>query len=567
VRGRLGKSLLLCYLGLGSFAPPACAARISRGSLSPGSFSCGDTFTFLITSTEFLEDASPSKTCALSEFTVLDDLFAVPLSPGDVVTLEVKSPLDEWGFFPQYTTDGAELFATQIGACDASGLVHFTCEDFSNGTIFRNPIPATTGVTFFTDPGRLLFISVTNAAGVETVLYGKKPSIAPTSGTACDGAFYGTFEGDATVVSGQNCIFVSGGISGNLSVKGGHVELNSATVGKTLDIEGDATFLLAVATVTGNLNIHDLLPGSVGVHGRICGSTVHGNVKSSNNGAEFAIGDLPTVILYFCGPGFSSNKIDGGVEVLNNVGITDFGSATVGGNLNVLGNSAFSFFDSNKINESFVANANTGGIEILNNVISGNLSASGNAGLSLPFIRFNTIGGELDIINNSVSAQPNSVFDAFGNTISGNIVVESNVSIDIRKNVAGGSLICEGNSGISMGINSANQYVGQCGVHIVVTITGLFRDASKNIGVFVTLQNTGGPQINGAVITIAKIGSTRPASGLPMTPVNLASGSATLGTPLVFPSSLGSPGTPALLTIGGTYAGGSFNYTFRVTLP
>jgi len=63
------------------------------------------------------------------------------------------------------------------------------------------------------------------------------PQPAPVAGDLCNGIYGGTFNGNVTVSAGQDCIFLNGKITGNVSVVGGNFALNRATVGGNLKIQ------------------------------------------------------------------------------------------------------------------------------------------------------------------------------------------------------------------------------------------------------------------------------------------------------------------------------------------
>jgi len=98
-----------------------------------------------------------------------------------------------------------------------------------------------------------------------------------------------------------------------------------------------------------------------------------------------------------------------------------------------------------------------------------------------------------------------------------------------------------------------------------VVTRSLSRDAQNEIVVNVLLTNTGGATAQNTLITIAKIGQT-PATVVPLDPVNIAPG-ASVQTTVLFAPDVGAPGTVTTLTLGGSYVGGSFNFTSRVSLP
>ncbi len=63
-------------------------------------------------------------------------------------------------------------------------------------------------------------------------------SAAPSSGTACNGIYNGTFNGNITVSTGQNCTFISGTITGNINVIGGNLVLAGVQVNGNVLISG-----------------------------------------------------------------------------------------------------------------------------------------------------------------------------------------------------------------------------------------------------------------------------------------------------------------------------------------
>ena len=110
-------------------------------------------------------------------------------------------------------------------------------------------------------------------------------------------------------------------------------------------------------------------------------------------------------------------------------------------------------------------------------------------------------------------------------------------------------------------------YAGACSgspAQIVLT-QKLSRDPQNNIVVDLTIANDGGTAARTTHLTIAKIGLTA-AYFIPQDPVDVPAGSL-VSTVLLFPASAGSAGTNTTLSIGGLYAGGSFTFTSRVTLP
>ena len=82
----------------------------------------------------------------------------------------------------------------------------------------------------------------------------------------------------------------------------------------------------------------------------------------------------------------------------------------------------------------------------------------------------------------------------------------------------------------------------------------------------VTIANTGGSAATGVQITGAKIGSTLPVTVLPVSLGTI--GANTQGqVTITFPASAGGSGAASEISLSGTYGGGSFSSTTRITLP
>jgi CSLREA domain-containing protein len=99
-------------------------------------------------------------------------------------------------------------------------------------------------------------------------------------------------------------------------------------------------------------------------------------------------------------------------------------------------------------------------------------------------------------------------------------------------------------------------------VRLVVTSSLSRADASTVIGA-ITVQNIGSVAANDVTLTTAKLGATN-GTPLPQGLGNLAPGELA-GVTVNFVNS--TPGAPSTLTAGGTYAGGTFSSSKRVTIP
>jgi hypothetical protein len=86
---------------------------------------------------------------------------------------------------------------------------------------------------------------------------------ATASRSLCNGAHNRTFDGNLTVSAGQNCIFVNGAITGDVTQNGGNFELNQSKDGENVQVNGGVTFLIGpVSDIAGNLQITKIPAGS-----------------------------------------------------------------------------------------------------------------------------------------------------------------------------------------------------------------------------------------------------------------------------------------------------------------
>jgi len=224
----------------------------------------------------------------------------------------------------------------------------------------------------------------------------------PSSGTTCNGAYTGTFSGNVTVSSGQNCVFVSGGVSGNMTLSGAST-LNNATVGGDITGQGALT-LTGTARVNGNV-------------------TLTGGQLSAGNGTTMA----------------HNVTLSGGASLT-------LGSATVGGDLTMNGGGGFSIGPSATIG---------GNVTIQSEPSSAAQSQVCGA----------TVKGNLTLQSDGGPVQLGSTTPANcgGNTIGGNMTIQQNTAaVGVFNNLIGGNLSCQNNTSITGSGNKATQKQGQC---------------------------------------------------------------------------------------------------------
>jgi uncharacterized repeat protein (TIGR01451 family) len=99
----------------------------------------------------------------------------------------------------------------------------------------------------------------------------------------------------------------------------------------------------------------------------------------------------------------------------------------------------------------------------------------------------------------------------------------------------------------------------------IITTSALDRSGINDISVQLTLTNIGGTIASNVVLTSVKIGSTSGTS-LPQAIGAIGSDASVIALVTV-PGSAGASGSPSVLIITGTYSGGSFSATSRITLP
>jgi len=212
----------------------------------------------------------------------------------------------------------------------------------------------------------------------------------PPSGTACNGAYTGTFQGNLTVVSGQSCVLVGGGATGNITETGGNLVLSSATVGGNVTVNGGGTFSIGPSTsIKGNLQIQSIPSGSA--TNQVCGSTISGNLQFQSNGTSVLIGSGS--------PSCAGNVIKGSLQVLSNTApITLYGN-TVSVSLQVQSNTAAVTIDGNAVSGSLQVQSNTGATTLDGNTVGGSLQDQSNTGATQ--VISNVITGTLQCSSNT----------------------------------------------------------------------------------------------------------------------------------------------------------------------
>ncbi len=163
----------------------------------------------------------------------------------------------------------------------------------------------------------------------QSVSYTVVTGAAPASGTKCNGVYYGTFKGNITVLKGQSCTFISGGVTGSIAEFGGSLSLANATVGGGIGIIGGSYFIGPATIIKGDLAV--LATPASALQNQVCGASIGGSLTFLANGSPVAIGSNSPVC-----PG---NTIGGSLVVDLNFAATSIFDNTVGGSLLDQGNS------------------------------------------------------------------------------------------------------------------------------------------------------------------------------------------------------------------------------------
>ena len=161
-------------------------------------------------------------------------------------------------------------------------------------------------------------------AGTDTVTF---TASIPGSNGVCNGTYYGTYIGNLKVTAGEVCIFIDGGVTGNLQQSGGTVELITSKVGGNFQVNGGGSFSITSGSlVQGNLQIQQI-PAGPGTN-QVCGSTVNGDLQFQNNGTAVMIGaPAPSAC--------TGNTVLGNLDVQNNTAAATIVGNSVGNNLAV----------------------------------------------------------------------------------------------------------------------------------------------------------------------------------------------------------------------------------------
>jgi hypothetical protein len=245
-------------------------------------------------------------------------------TPASVVISATGYPLPTFtktGTLPAGVTfvDNGNGTATLAGTATASGIFPIT-------------FIATNGVG---SPATLPF-TLTVTAGT------------PVAGK-CNGVYNGTFKGNLTVSSGQTCIFVGGGVSGNVTENGGSLQLTNAIVSGNLQATGGTFAVGPGATIKGNFTVLELAKSTV--TSQVCGSSIAGNLSILTSSIPVNIGSSS--------PSCAGNTISGTLSVTANNAAVAIYNNTIAGSLLDVGNLKPTQVFSNHIKDTLSCLANS----------------------------------------------------------------------------------------------------------------------------------------------------------------------------------------------------------------
>jgi hypothetical protein len=189
---------------------------------------------------------------------------------------------------PTSPNEGKGMYFTVTGLPASLTANYLDPQGFATGTltIQGTPLPGDAGT-------RSVQITARNGVGkvaeqTLTLNIVKPAEAAPASGTACDGAYTGVFKGDVFVSSGQNCMFVGGGVTGRVDVFGGDFTLSRAKVSGDVIIQGPSGFFISDSEISGVVTIQNV--STRVTRNALCGTTIGGSVIVALNSIPIEIG-------------------------------------------------------------------------------------------------------------------------------------------------------------------------------------------------------------------------------------------------------------------------------------
>jgi hypothetical protein len=177
---------------------------------------------------------------------------------------------------------------------------------------------------------------------------------APASGTTCNGAYNGTFNGTIVVSNGQVCDF-EGTVTGSIQQHSGTLILLNASIGGSVQVVSGGSFTITSSTINGSLQVVSLPTGTT--VNEVCGTHIKGSVQVTSNAAPVNIGQASSC---------AGNTIDNSLQVQSNTAQTQLIGNHVGGSLQDNSNNTTA----------------TPATQVTNNTITSALQCSGNSSIA-----------------------------------------------------------------------------------------------------------------------------------------------------------------------------------------
>ena len=201
--------------------------------------------------------------------------------------------------------------------------------------------------------------------GILTITY---TGSVPSSGTSCNGAYSGTFQGNLTVTNGQTCMLRGGGASGNITETGGNLVLSGGSVGGNVTVAGGTFSIGPSTTIKSNLVVQSIPKSSA--TNQVCGTTISGSLQFQSNGTAVLIGSGSSSC--------AGNVIKGSIQVTSNSAAITIDGNTISSSLQVQSNTGATTMDGNTVGGSLQDQSNTGPTQLISNIITGVLQCQSN---------------------------------------------------------------------------------------------------------------------------------------------------------------------------------------------
>jgi hypothetical protein len=418
-------------------------------SANTKTFAVGTAGTFTVTASGYPASMSYSYSGALPTGVMLSNVGILSGTPAAGTGGSYPITITASNGITPAATQSFTLIVDQTPAITSANNATFTVGTAGTFTVTTTGYPASTITESGSLPNGVTFVNNSNGTGTlsgKATVSGIYPitftasngvgtaatqsftltseTTVPASGTTCNGVYTGTFSGNITVSTGQNCIFVKGGATGNITESGGNLALSSATVSGNIVISGGTYSIGPSTTIKGSLTVQSIAKGAA--QNQVCGTTVAGITLQS-------VGTAATI-----GAGTPSCPAN-----------------TITGSLTLQANSAAVTVSGNSIGGSLVDQSNTAATTLSGNTVKGSLTDQGNSGASV--LSLNSITGTLVVQSNSGTSNISQ------NTVGGSMTDQGNTALtQVVSNKVTGTLVCQSNTSITGSGDTASKLEGQC---------------------------------------------------------------------------------------------------------